>query len=108
METKADVLEQSFEAMEMAGVPMARPVLEGARPHAGSGGAAFEGFLRSGAGALELKAMSGASDGAGGYAIPREIDALVDSTLASISPIRASVEEFITNTAPWRYGGRSA
>ena len=63
METKADVLEQSFEAIEGAGVPMARPVLEGARTHANSGfgAAAFEGFLRSGAGALEMKAMSGAS-----------------------------------------------
>lgn len=102
METKADVLEQSFEAIEGAGVPMARPVLEGARAHAGSGGAAFEGFLRSGAGALEMKAMSGASDAAGGYAIPREIDALVDSTLASISPIRAIANVVTVGSAGYR------
>lgn len=104
METKADVLEQSFEAMETAGVPMARPVLEGARAHASSGfgGAAFEGFLRSGSGALEMKAMSGASDGAGGYAIPREIDALVDTTLASISPIRAIANVVTVGSAGYR------
>lgn len=100
METKADVLEQSFEAIEGAGVPMARPVLEGAR--APGGGAAFEGFLRSGAGALEMKAMSGASDGAGGYAIPREIDVLVDSTLASISPIRAIANVVTVGSAGYR------
>lgn len=88
METKADVLEQSFEAIEGAGVPAARPMLSGARAP-GLGGAVFEGFLRNGAGALEMKSLSGTSDGAGGYAIPREIDALVDATLASISPIRA-------------------
>ena len=92
METKAGVLEQSFEAIESMGVPAARPMLSGARAP-GLGGAAFEGFLRSGAGALELKALSGASDGAGGYAIPREIDALVDTTLAGISPIRAIANE---------------
>ena len=57
METKADVLEQSFEAIEGMGVPAARPMLSGAKAP-GLGGAAFEGFLRSGSGALELKAKS--------------------------------------------------
>jgi HK97 family phage major capsid protein len=101
METKADVLEQSFEAIESMGVPAARPMLSGARAP-GLGGAAFEGFLRSGAGALELKALSGASDGAGGYAIPREIDALVDTTLASISPIRAIANVVTVGSAGYR------
>lgn len=86
IETKMDALEASFEAVETAGVPQARPVLAGASPR---NGAAFEGWLRSGSGAVEMKALSGASDGAGGYAIPREIDAMVDETLAGISPIRA-------------------
>jgi len=99
METKADVLEQSFEAMEAAGVPMARPVLEGARA---PNGAMFEGFLRSGAGALEMKAMSGTSGAEGGYAIPREIDTLVDATLAAISPIRAIANVVTVGSAGYR------
>ena len=85
IEVQADALEESFEAVEKAGLPAARPMLMGGRP----GGAAFETFLRSGGGALEMKAMSGASDAAGGYAVPQEIDALIDATLKSISPIRA-------------------
>lgn len=101
METKADALEQSFAAVEGGGVPAARPMLSGAKAP-GLGGAAFEGFLRSGAGALELKALSGASDGAGGYAVPREVDALVDTTLASISPIRAIANVVTVGSAGYR------
>jgi HK97 family phage major capsid protein len=99
METKADVLEQSFEAVEAAGVPVARPMLSGARSVTG---AAFEGFLRSGSGALEMKALSGTSGAEGGYAVPREIDALVDATLASISPIRAIANVVTVGSAGYR------
>jgi HK97 family phage major capsid protein len=38
---------------------------------------------------MEMKAMSGTSDAAGGYAVPEEIDARVDATLKAVSPIRA-------------------
>nr|WP_241527346.1 phage major capsid protein [Sphingomonas turrisvirgatae] len=76
-------------------------MLSGARAP-GISGAVFEGFLRSGDGALEMKAMSGATDGAGGYAIPREIDALVDTTLASISPIRAIANVVTVGSAGYR------
>ncbi|MBW4330583.1 phage major capsid protein [Stakelama sp. CBK3Z-3] len=85
-ETRNDALETSFDAQARAGVPGARPMLMGAREPAGE---LFGGFLRSGAGALELKAMSGASDSTGGYAVPQEIDAMIDSTLNDISPIRS-------------------
>ncbi|RYY47824.1 MAG: phage major capsid protein [Sphingomonadales bacterium] len=86
IEVKADDLEASFAAVEKAGLPAARPMLAGGRPVAS---AAFETFLRAGGGALEMKALSGASDAAGGYAVPEEIDSLIDATLKSISPIRA-------------------
>lgn len=85
IEVKADALEASFEAMEHAGLPPVRPMLEGARPVSGG---AFESFLRSGGG-LEAKAMSGASDAAGGYAVPQELDARIDATLKAVSPIRS-------------------
>ena len=89
IEVKADGLEASFEAVEKAGLPPVRPMLAGG--DARVGGAAFEGFLRSGSGALEMKAFTGTSDAAGGYAVPQEVDAMIDATLKSVSPIRAIV-----------------
>ena len=88
-EVKADGLEASFEAVEKMGLPPLhggmRPMLAGAQPSA----TMFEGFLRSGSGGVEMKAFTGASDAAGGYAVPDSIDAQIDAALKSISPIRA-------------------
>jgi len=81
-----DALEASFEAVERAGVPAARPMLAGARE---PGGAACEGWLRGGTGAVEMKAFTGTSGAEGGYAVPKEIDSEIDRTLKAISPIRA-------------------
>ncbi|EQB33304.1 phage major capsid protein [Sphingobium ummariense] len=82
-----------------------RPALDGVK-----GGdvdparAAFvERYLRQGHEAgVELKSFSGASGGAGGYAVPREIDQLIDGTLKSISPIRAIANVVRTGTAGYR------
>lgn len=81
-----DMLEQSFAAITDLALPATRPMLAGARSVANVG---FDAFVRSGSGGIEVKALSGATDGAGGYAVPQEIDALIDATLKSISPIRA-------------------
>lgn len=116
IEVKADALEASFEALEredenvaalreeVAGLKArmdaqalagARPALSGAKSEAlrhGSGQASpfVERYLRKGLEAgVELKAISGATDAAGGYAVPEEIDAAIERTLAAISPIRA-------------------
>jgi uncharacterized protein (TIGR02217 family) len=83
IEVKADSLEASFEQVEMAGV-VQRPMLTGAAPN----GAAFEGYLRSGA-TVEMKSFNATASDTGGYALPREIDAVIDATLKAISPIRA-------------------
>ncbi|RYD98034.1 MAG: phage major capsid protein, partial [Sphingomonadales bacterium] len=99
IEVKADSLEASFETVEKAGLPAARPMLVGGRPVAN---AAFETFLRSGGGALEMKAIEGTAGGDGGYAVPREIDALVDATLKSISPIRAIANVVQVGTSGYR------
>lgn len=99
IEVKADALEDSFEAVEKAGLPAARPMLMGGRP---AGSAAFETFLRAGAGAVEMKALSGASEAAGGYAVPEEIDALIDATLKSISPIRAIANVVTVGSSGYR------
>lgn len=63
---------------------VARPVLAGASPPDNG----FAGFVRSGA-TLEMKAFTGVTGDAGGYAVPREIDARIDAVLKGISPIRS-------------------
>jgi HK97 family phage major capsid protein len=74
-----------------------RPLLTGAR----AGGGAFDGYVRQGT-TIELKALSGASDGAGGYAVPEEIDAAIERTLSDISPIRAIANVVKVGSAGYR------
>jgi HK97 family phage major capsid protein len=81
----------------MSDVVMARPVLEGARVSE----RAFAGFVRSGA-TVEMKAFTGVTGDAGGYAVPREIDAVIDSLLKSASPIRAVANVVKVGTAGYR------
>ncbi|MDF7777413.1 phage major capsid protein [Sphingomonas sp. AOB5] len=97
IEVKADSLESSFEAVEKAGVPAARPMLAGGSPS----GEGFETFLRSGGG-VEMKAFTGASDGAGGLAVPRELDAMIDRALKAVSPIRAIANVVQVGSAGYR------
>lgn len=89
-------LEASFAAA--GGVATARPLLSGAQVTADAG---FGAFLRSGA-AIETKAFTGVTGDAGGYAIPREIDAAIDATLKSISPIRAIANVVQVGSAGYR------
>ncbi|OYW84041.1 MAG: phage capsid protein, partial [Sphingobium sp. 32-64-5] len=125
-EVKADALEQSFDALEggdrlaMLEADMAalkgqvaavrrggieRPALDGVKGAEGDPArAAFvDRYMRRGQEAgLELKSLSGASGASGGYAVPREIDALIDTTLKAISPIRAIANVVRTGTAGYR------
>ncbi|HEY6916902.1 MAG TPA: phage major capsid protein [Allosphingosinicella sp.] len=118
LEVKMDPLEASFEAVERqdgdvaalreevaalkgridaAAVAGARPALSGAKS------AAFDGYLRKGIEAgLEVKAVSGASDAAGGYAVPEEIDEAIERTLKAISPIRAIANVVKVGSAGYR------
>lgn len=75
---------------------MDRPMLEGAAP---SG--AFAGFVRSGA-TIEMKAFTGVSGDAGGYAVPREVDAQIDAVLKGISPIRGIANVVKVGSAGYR------
>jgi len=75
---------------------MDRPMLEGAAP---SG--AFAGFVRSGA-TIEMKAFTGVSGDAGGYAVPREVDAQIDAVLKGISPIRSIANVVKVGSAGYR------
>lgn len=120
-EVKADALEESFDAVLQAekiaaleadvatlkgqGVASQRPALDGVK---GDGAdprrtAFVERYLRKGLEAgVELKSFSGASGAEGGYAVPREIDAVIDAALKSISPIRAIANVVQTGTAGYR------
>ncbi|MGE4429136.1 MAG: phage major capsid protein [Sphingobium sp.] len=125
-EVKADALEQSFDALEggdrldaleaemaalkgqVAAVRRAgveRPALDGVKGgEADPARAAFvDRYVRRGQEAgVELKSLSGASGASGGYAVPREIDALIDAALKAISPIRAIANVVRTGTAGYR------
>jgi HK97 family phage major capsid protein len=109
VEVKADSLEESFEALEeqdVAGslgeelqrmkqrvdaglMASARPALDVGTKSAETGGY-VDRYLRRGIeGGLELKAADNSSSGAGGFAVPREIDEEIQRTLVARSPIRA-------------------
>ena len=82
----------------MSDLVVARPVLEGA---SAGGDAAFGSFVRSGA-VVEMKAFSGLTGDAGGYALPKEIDAAIDATLKSVSPIRSIANVVKVGSAGYR------
>src|SRR3982751_6823213 len=121
LEVKTDALEASFEALEredeevsalrgevaaltarvdaqaLAG---ARPALSGAKAEASP---FVERYLRKGLEAgVELKALSGATDVAGGYAVPEELDERIEKTLTAISPIRAIANVVKVGSAGYR------
>ena len=121
LEVKTDALEASFEALEREdedvaalkeevaalkarveaqAVAAARPALSGAKSEASP---FVERYLRKGLEAgVELKAFSGASDAAGGYAVPEELDSAIERTLTAISPIRAIANVVKVGSAGYR------
>src|SRR5688572_15222065 len=112
-----DALEASFEALEQEHVEVEglraevaqlkarleaseRPALSGAKSESSP---FVERYLRKGLEhGVELKAMSGASDAAGGYAVPEEIDAQIERALTAISPIRAIASVVKVGTSGYR------
>ena len=81
------------------GEVMVRPVLSGAGAVARDAG--FDGFVRTGA-VVETKAFTGVSGDAGGYAVPKEIDAVIDATLKAVSPIRSIANVVKVGSAGYR------
>jgi HK97 family phage major capsid protein len=120
-EVKQDALEASFEALErqdeevaqlreeMAqlksrmdaqAVAAGRPALSGGTERKS---AFVESYLRKGIeSGVELKAMVGTSEAAGGFAVPEEIDAQIDRALTAISPIRAIANVVKVGSAGYR------
>jgi HK97 family phage major capsid protein len=119
LEVKADPLEASFEALEGAevaelreemaqlkgrmdaqAVAAARPALSGAR---GRDSAFVDSYLRKGLeSGVELKALAGTTDPAGGYAVPEELDSQIGRLLTSISPIRGIANVVRVGSAGYR------
>ena len=60
-----------------------------------------DGYLRQGR-ETELKSISGLTPSDGGYAVPREIDAMIASELKEISPIRQIAQVVQVGTAGYR------
>jgi len=127
IEVKADGLEASFEALEVEEegvgalkaelallrkrvdegviaaqrVPLSGSGLDGVKSAEAS--AFVEQFLRKGIeSGLEQKAVGSSTDAIGGYAVPREIDAKIDGTLVSISPIRSIANVVKVGSAGYR------
>lgn len=95
-----DELQSLRERVDAGAVAAARPALSGAKAE---GSAFVERYLRKGVETgVELKAVSGATDGAGGYAVPEEIDAAIERTLTAISPIRAIANVVKVGSAGYR------
>jgi HK97 family phage major capsid protein len=94
-EVKADALEDSFDAVEMK---PERPVLVAEQPPYLT---AFDGFVRRGE-TGGVKSFSGATTTDGGFAVPREIDSVIDATLKTISPIRRIANVVRVGTAGYR------
>lgn len=78
----------------------ARPTLEGIRNDTEVKGF-VDGYLRRGD-QTEVKAVSGATGAQGGFAVPREIDAMIASQLRDISPIRRLAQVVQVGTAGYR------
>jgi HK97 family phage major capsid protein len=101
-EVKADPLEAVFDdAAAPAAAPVARPILSGGTRGDGARTAFVDGYLRSGRD-TELKSFNAVTATDGGYALPREIDAVIDTTLKAISPIRSVANVVRVGTAGYR------
>ncbi|HVM22019.1 MAG TPA: phage major capsid protein, partial [Sphingomicrobium sp.] len=122
VEVKADRLEQSFDAIEheddgvaalkveletlkakiaAGAIAAQRPALDGVKSAEAT--SFVESYLRRGIESeLETKAVGSSSDAIGGYAVPREIDELIDRTLVAISPIRAIANVVKVGSAGYR------
>lgn len=99
-EVKADPLAAAF---DVAVVPAAivRPQLAGGNAADPARSAFIEGYVRKGR-EVELKSFAGNVPADGGYAVPKEIDAVIDAALKAISPIRSVANVVQVGSAGYR------
>ena len=91
VKTRLEKVSRAAARPALAGSDMASPELKGF----------VDGYLRSGRSG-ELKSVTGGIVADGGYAVPREIDAMIAAQLKTVSPIRAIAQVVQTSTAGYR------
>src|SRR5437868_336374 len=79
----------------------ARPILDGVRDTTTEVKGFVDGYLRQGR-ETELKSIQGTVPADGGYAVPREIDAMIAKQLVEISPIRKLAQVVQVGTSGYR------
>lgn len=86
--------------MDKIGAAASRPAIAGGQASVEVKGF-VDGYLRRGR-ETEVKSVSGSSPADGGYAVPREIDAMIASELKEISPIRQIAQVVQVGSAGYR------
>jgi len=87
--------------VDKIGRAAARPAIGGSDETAPEVKGFVDGYLRRGSTA-EFKSISGTVPADGGYAVPRQIDAMIARELTAISPIRAIAQVVQTGSAGYR------
>lgn len=87
--------------LDKVGRAAARPAIEGGTTASVEVKSFVDGYLRRGSEA-EIKSVTGAVPADGGFAVPREIDAMISSRLAAISPIRAIAQVVQVGSSGYR------
>ena len=98
---RSDV-EEVKSRLEKVSRAASRPALDGGAPAASMQVKSFvDGYLRHGD-VSELKSLSGTVAADGGYAVPREIDAMIGAQLKRLSPIRSIAQVVQVGTSGYR------
>ena len=87
--------------LDKVGRAALRPALSGSEGQSLELKGFVDGYLRHGREA-ELKSVNGAVPADGGFAVPREIDAMITAQLKAISPIRAIAQVVQVGTSGYR------
>ncbi|MBX7494443.1 phage major capsid protein [Qipengyuania sp. 6B39] len=101
LRSDVDEVKARVDKIAQAATRAARPVIGGTDDAAPEVKGFVDGYLRRGS-TVELKSISGAVPSDGGYAVPRQIDAMIARELTEISPIRAIAQVVQTGSAGYR------
>lgn len=101
LRSDVDEVKARVDKIAQAATRTARPAIGGTDEAAPEVKGFVDSYLRRGA-ISEYKSISGAVPSDGGYAVPRQIDAMIASELTEISPIRALAQVVQTGSAGYR------
>ena len=101
LRSDVDEVKARVDKIAQAATRASRPAIGGTDEAAPEIKGFVDGYLRRGS-TVELKWISGAVPSDGGYAVPRQIDAMIARELTEISPIRAIAQVVQTGSAGYR------